>query len=72
MIAKYANNSIVTPADVKPSLEGYKVLGAFNPGAVNLRGEILLAHMSTPSGTGRHGRTQSSGILLGEDFRAVS
>jgi predicted GH43/DUF377 family glycosyl hydrolase len=42
MITKYANNPIVTPADVKPSMEGYKVLGAFNPGAVNFGDEILL------------------------------
>jgi predicted GH43/DUF377 family glycosyl hydrolase len=42
MITKYADNPIVTPADVKPSMEGYKVLGAFNPGAVNFGDEILL------------------------------
>jgi hypothetical protein len=68
MITKYAKNPIVTSADVKHSLEGYKVLGAFTPGAVNYRDEILLTHNSTPSGTGRKGRTQISGILLGEDI----
>jgi predicted GH43/DUF377 family glycosyl hydrolase len=39
---KYENNPIITPRDVKPSREGYRVLGAFNPGATNLCGEILL------------------------------
>jgi len=42
MITKYENNPIITPADVKPSIEGYKVLGSFNPGAVNFGDEILL------------------------------
>jgi predicted GH43/DUF377 family glycosyl hydrolase len=42
MITKYGDNPIVTPANVKPSLEGYKVLGSFNPGAVNFGDEILL------------------------------
>jgi hypothetical protein len=28
--------------DVKPSMDGYQVLGSFNPGAVNFGDEILL------------------------------
>lgn len=42
MITKYKNSPIITPADVKPSMEGYKVLGSFNPGAVNSGDEVLL------------------------------
>jgi len=33
---------VVKPADVKPSLEGYKVLGALNPGATVYQDEVLL------------------------------
>ena len=39
-------NPIITPADVKPSAEGFRVRGAFNPGATLYRGgesdEVLL------------------------------
>lgn len=42
MITKYENNPIIKPSDVNPSLEGYKVLGAFNPGATVFGDEILL------------------------------
>lgn len=42
MIQKYAGNPLVRPVDVKPTLEGYQVTGAFNPGAVRFGDEILL------------------------------
>lgn len=42
MIARYKENPIIAPADVKPSREGYRVLGAFNPAAVQYGDEILL------------------------------
>lgn len=42
MIKKHEKNPIIKPADVKPSREGYKVLGAFNPGAVMFGDEIFL------------------------------
>jgi predicted GH43/DUF377 family glycosyl hydrolase len=42
MIVKYENNPVIGPQDVKPSREGYRVLGAFNPGAVKFGDEILL------------------------------
>ena len=42
MITKYEKNPIITPDMVKPSRDGYEVLGAFNPGAVNFGDEILL------------------------------
>jgi predicted GH43/DUF377 family glycosyl hydrolase len=42
MIRKYEGNPIIKPEDVEPSLEGYRVRGAFNPGAVKFGDEILL------------------------------
>ena len=42
MITKYENNPVVKPADVKPSMDGYHVKGAFNPGATAFNDEILL------------------------------
>ena len=42
MITKYHDNPVVRPGDVKPSLEGYKVRGAFNPGAAVFGDEIVL------------------------------
>ena len=42
MIKKYENNPVIKPSDVKPSLEGYKVVGAFNPGAITYGDEIIL------------------------------
>nr|QNO53320.1 4-O-beta-D-mannosyl-D-glucose phosphorylase [Methanosarcinales archaeon ANME-1 ERB6] len=42
MITKHKNNPIIKPGDVKPSIEGYKVLGTFNPGAINFGDEIIL------------------------------
>ncbi len=42
IIKKFEKNPIISPADVKPSLEGYKVLGAFNPGAIVFGDEIIL------------------------------
>jgi predicted GH43/DUF377 family glycosyl hydrolase len=42
MLEKYSGNPVIRPGDVKPSLDGYRVLGAFNPGAVVFGDEILL------------------------------
>ena len=42
MIQKHKKNPIIKPSDVKPSREGYKVLGAFNPGATVYKDEVLL------------------------------
>lgn len=42
MIEKHKNNPVIKPADVKPSLDGYKVVGAFNPGATVYNNEVLL------------------------------
>jgi len=42
LLYKYKGNPIIKPEDVEPSLEGYKVLGAFNPGATRFKDEILL------------------------------
>lgn len=42
MTQKYSGNPIVRPGDVKPTLDGYRVVGAFNPGATRFGEEILL------------------------------
>ncbi len=42
MFARSKKNPLISPADVKPSAEGFKVLGAFNPGAVEFDDEIIL------------------------------
>ena len=42
MIKKHPNNPVIKPDDVKPSMEGYRVLGAFNPGATVFNDEVLL------------------------------
>lgn len=42
MIEKYEGNPVVKPSEVNPSMEGYEVYGAFNPGALAFGDEILL------------------------------
>jgi predicted GH43/DUF377 family glycosyl hydrolase len=42
MIEKFKHNPIVKPADVRPSRDGYQVVGAFNPGAIAFEDEIIL------------------------------
>lgn len=42
MIRKHEMNPIVRPFDVKPSMESYRVQGAFNPGATVFGDEVLL------------------------------
>ena len=42
MIVKAKENPLITPGDVNPSTEGFRVLGAFNPGATQYKDEILL------------------------------
>lgn len=42
MIKKHPDNPIIKPLHVKPSFEGYKVVGAFNPGATTFGDEIIL------------------------------
>ena len=42
MIVKAKENPLINPGDVKPSAEGFRVLGAFNPGATRYQDEILL------------------------------
>ncbi|HEC34754.1 MAG TPA: glycosidase [Chloroflexi bacterium] len=41
-VNRFGSNPIITTTDVKPSMEGYRVLGAFNPGAVRFGDEVLL------------------------------
>ncbi len=35
-------NPIIRPADVRPTAEGYQVVGAFNPGATLFNNEVIL------------------------------
>jgi len=42
MIERSSKNPLITPNMVKPSNEGLKVLGAFNPGATHYNDEIIL------------------------------
>lgn len=42
MIEKHRENPIIKPSDVKPSMEEYRVLGAFNPGTTVYQDEIIL------------------------------
>ncbi len=39
---RYEKNPVITPDMVPPSREGYRVRGAFNPGAIMHNGEVLL------------------------------
>ena len=42
MIARHPGNPVVRPEQVTPSIAGYRVMGAFNPGAIQFGDEILL------------------------------
>jgi predicted GH43/DUF377 family glycosyl hydrolase len=42
MFKRAKQNPIIRPDDVPPSAEGFKVLGAFNPGAIQFKDETLL------------------------------
>jgi len=42
MVREHRNDPIIKPSCVKPSREGYKVLGVFNPGATVFREEVIL------------------------------
>ncbi len=42
MIVRHQSNPIIEPGDVKPTTQGYKVVGSFNPGAINFGNEIIL------------------------------
>ncbi len=42
VLKRYSGNPVITPGNVPPSLDGYVVRGAFNPGAADLGDEIIL------------------------------
>ena len=42
MLQRIEHKVLVTPDDIKPSTDGYKVVGAFNPAAVRFGNEIVL------------------------------
>ncbi|MGG1311448.1 MULTISPECIES: BtaManbiosPhlase [Cohnella] len=41
-VYRYEENPLITPSDVKPYHEGFKVIGAFNAGVAEYNGETLL------------------------------
>ncbi|MCX6344215.1 MAG: glycoside hydrolase family 130 protein [Armatimonadetes bacterium] len=41
-VNRYPENPLVTPKDVKPSMDGYEVVCAFNAGVIEHNGEILM------------------------------
>ncbi|RXZ81670.1 glycosidase [Paenibacillaceae bacterium] len=41
-IYRYEENPLITPADIQPYHEGFKVIGAFNAGVAEYNGETLL------------------------------
>jgi len=42
MLERSIKNPLISPDEVPPSANGYKVLGAFNPGAIEFKDEIRL------------------------------
>ncbi len=42
MFQRCEKNPVICPSDVRPSAEGYRVVGAFNPGATLFNDEIIL------------------------------
>ena len=42
ILFRHPDNPLIKPADISPTAPGYKVLGAFNPAAVEYKGEVLL------------------------------
>ena len=41
-VSRFSGNPIITPKDVKPSVDGYEVICAFNAGAIEFNGETIL------------------------------
>jgi predicted GH43/DUF377 family glycosyl hydrolase len=58
MFKRCEQNPIISPADVKPSTEGYQVLGAFNPGAVLYNDEVILLMRVAESCVPKEGRVR--------------
>lgn len=42
LVERFAENPLITPADVPPSQDDYEVVGAFNPAAIEYDGQVLL------------------------------
>lgn len=42
LVLRYKDNPIITPADIKPSIDGFEVIGAFNAAAFEYEGKIGL------------------------------
>ncbi len=41
-VVRCANNPVIEPADIKPSSDGFEVVGVFNPGVARLKDETIL------------------------------
>jgi predicted GH43/DUF377 family glycosyl hydrolase len=41
-VTRYPENPLITPSDVQPSIDGWEVLCAFNAGAIEFSGEVML------------------------------
>jgi len=41
-VERFAENPLIAPEQVRPSLEGWEVVCAFNPGAIRFRDEVVL------------------------------
>ena len=66
MIEKHPDNPVIKPSDVKPSMEGYIVAGAFNPGATIFGDEILLLLRITESCEPEKGRIRLPGYRFSD------
>ena len=42
IVRRFKENPLITPKDIKPCIEGYEVIGAFNAGAVKYQDKTLL------------------------------
>ncbi len=42
MFKRCSSNPVIKPSDIKPSLDGYQVVGAFNPAAAVYKDEVIL------------------------------
>lgn len=70
MIRKYEGNPVIKPSDVKPSMEGYVVHGAFNPGATLFNDEVLLFLRTAEGCVPREGVVRTPVYRFNEDGTA--
>ncbi len=56
VLKRYEKNPVISPEDVKSSIDGYQVIGAFNPGAAVFGDEIILLLRVAEKCTDKPGR----------------